>query len=219
MLTLPDPATGLPTGVGATAITIAPLGWVFPAPGVTCGSLGATFGSNRGNLLSQTRTITVPVGATYTSATALAKLDGTLHDGAADPTFSILIPISSTTGCVLIGDCPDTRTPIPPGVTLSTPTRGTVTSGVPTVYWHDPMTITVPGCPGGTGTADARLQRRHVPDGRAHGDPSGRDIRGDLRCCVPGARNGFDLLDDHVPGQQRHHESLQRVHRPERGRA
>jgi Nidogen-like/HYR domain len=43
--------------------------------------------------------------------------------------------------------------PLPAGATLSTPSRGTAASGVPTVYWGDPLTLELAGCTGGTGTA------------------------------------------------------------------
>ena len=42
---------------------------------------------------------------------------------------------------------------IPPGTSLTTPSRGTATSGVPMVYWEDPLTVSTTGCSGGTATA------------------------------------------------------------------
>ena len=51
-------------------------------------------------------------------------------------------------------------TPLPAGASLTTSSRGTQTSGVPTVYWNDPMTVKVTGCAGGAGTATL-----HVDDG------------------------------------------------------
>lgn len=44
-------------------------------------------------------------------------------------------------------------TPLPAGATLTSPTLGTATTGIPTVYWHDPVTLTFAGCVGGHGTA------------------------------------------------------------------
>src|SRR5205807_2377932 len=45
-------------------------------------------------------------------------------------------------------------TPIPPGATVDSPSRdGPQGSGVPTVYWQDPITLSVTGCASGTGTA------------------------------------------------------------------
>ena len=43
--------------------------------------------------------------------------------------------------------------PIPPGTSVETEGSGTQTSGTPTVYWHDPLTVTTTGRSGGTGTA------------------------------------------------------------------
>lgn len=43
-------------------------------------------------------------------------------------------------------------TPLPSGTSISTPSRGTATSGTPTVYWQDPITVRTVGCVGGTGT-------------------------------------------------------------------
>ena len=42
---------------------------------------------------------------------------------------------------------------IPPGTSLTSPSFGTLTSGVPTVHWHDPLTVSTTGCFGGTATA------------------------------------------------------------------
>lgn len=44
-------------------------------------------------------------------------------------------------------------TPLPTGASITTPSRGTTSSGTPTVYWTDPSTIRFNGCVGGTGTA------------------------------------------------------------------
>ena len=47
---------------------------------------------------------------------------------------------------------------LPEGASLTTPTRGTVTSGIPTVYWTDPLTLSVGGpCTSGTGSATLTL--------------------------------------------------------------
>jgi hypothetical protein len=45
-------------------------------------------------------------------------------------------------------------TPIPPGASITTTSRGTATSGVPTIYWQDPIALTVTGCTGGTAALD-----------------------------------------------------------------
>ena len=44
-------------------------------------------------------------------------------------------------------------TPLPAGASITTASRGTQTSGTPSIYWQDPITIHVAGCAGGTGTA------------------------------------------------------------------
>lgn len=44
-------------------------------------------------------------------------------------------------------------TGIPAGTSLTTPSGGTQTTGTPSVYWGEPITITTTGCAGGTGTA------------------------------------------------------------------
>ncbi len=44
-------------------------------------------------------------------------------------------------------------TPLPAGASITTPSGGTQTSGTPSIYWHDPITVHVTGCVGGTGTA------------------------------------------------------------------
>jgi secreted trypsin-like serine protease len=46
---------------------------------------------------------------------------------------------------------------LPVGASLTTP-RGTVTAGTPSVYWQDPLTVNVLGCPGGSGTATLSIQ-------------------------------------------------------------
>jgi hypothetical protein len=42
---------------------------------------------------------------------------------------------------------------IPAGTSLTTPSHGTATSGTPTVYMNDPLTVGTSGCGGGTATA------------------------------------------------------------------
>jgi hypothetical protein len=42
---------------------------------------------------------------------------------------------------------------IPPGTSLTTPSHGPATSGTPTVYMSDPLTVSTHGCSGGTATA------------------------------------------------------------------
>lgn len=42
---------------------------------------------------------------------------------------------------------------MPAGSSLTTPGGGTQTTGTPTTYWGDPMTLTVNACAGGTGSA------------------------------------------------------------------
>jgi hypothetical protein len=49
-------------------------------------------------------------------------------------------------------------TPLSGGATLTTASRGTATSGTPTVYWQDTMTIHINGCSPGTGTATLHVQ-------------------------------------------------------------
>ncbi len=49
-------------------------------------------------------------------------------------------------------------TPMPPGVTLTTPSNGSATSGVPSIYWQDPVTVQIAGCTGGTGTATFQVE-------------------------------------------------------------
>jgi hypothetical protein len=49
-------------------------------------------------------------------------------------------------------------TPLSGGATLTTASRGTATSGTPTVYWQDTMTIHINGCSPGTGTATLLVQ-------------------------------------------------------------
>lgn len=47
-------------------------------------------------------------------------------------------------------------TPLPPNTTISpSSTNG---QGIPNVYWHDPLTLTTQGCPGGTATYDVTLE-------------------------------------------------------------
>jgi len=43
--------------------------------------------------------------------------------------------------------------PIPPGTSLTTPGHGTATSGTPTVYWSDPLTVSTTASSGATVTA------------------------------------------------------------------
>jgi Ca2+-binding RTX toxin-like protein len=49
----------------------------------------------------------------------------------------------------------------PPGVTI-TPSR-VAPSGVPVVYWHDPLRLRVPGCAGGTATWEVRQGGAVIP--------------------------------------------------------
>jgi hypothetical protein len=44
-------------------------------------------------------------------------------------------------------------TPLPLGASITTPSNGTQTSGTPSVYWGDPITLRILGCTPGTGTA------------------------------------------------------------------
>lgn len=43
--------------------------------------------------------------------------------------------------------------PLPANASITTPSRGVATSGTPTTYWGDPMTVSVSGCSGGTASA------------------------------------------------------------------
>ena len=55
----------------------------------------------------------------------------------------------------------DIPTPLPSGVSVESPSHGIETTGIPTVNWHDPVTLHVAGCVGGSGTATLF----HGPDG------------------------------------------------------
>jgi uncharacterized repeat protein (TIGR01451 family) len=98
--------------------------------------------------------------------------DSSSGGGTADHTWQLLISppggselLSATLGPVSVAgqDVLDQdvvlRGPheIPTGVSLTTPTSGTVTSGVPNTYWEDPLTLTAPGCLGGSGRATLTL--------------------------------------------------------------
>jgi nidogen-like/HYR domain-containing protein len=47
--------------------------------------------------------------------------------------------------------------PIPDNASIDTPTFGQDDNGNPTVYWHDPITVVIEDCVGGTGTAALAL--------------------------------------------------------------
>jgi hypothetical protein len=51
---------------------------------------------------------------------------------------------------------------ISPGTSLTTPSRGTQTSGTPTVFWEEPLTVRTTGCSGGTGTATLMMSEGYV---------------------------------------------------------
>jgi len=76
-------------------------------------------------------------------------LDANQSDADSDLSFTIL-------------DVPLPPVPISAGTSITTPSRGTVTSGTPTVYWEDPITVSTTGLSGGTGSATLAM-----PDGYA----------------------------------------------------
>jgi hypothetical protein len=52
--------------------------------------------------------------------------------------------------------------PIPPGTSLTTESFDTQTSGTPTVYWQDPLTVSTTDRTGGTGTATLTMSDGYV---------------------------------------------------------
>jgi len=94
--------------------------------------------------------------------------DHTSGGGSVDHTWNLTVNppsgselSSGTAGPITVdgSDVPDQNvtlqgpTPLPSGASVTTDSRGTQTSGTPTVYWQDAITLHVDGCAGGSGTA------------------------------------------------------------------
>ena len=110
--------------------------------------------------------------------------------------------------------------PIPSGTSLTTPGHGTATSGTPTVYWTDPLTVSTTGCSGGTATAaltvlddPSYLQTITL----AESLPSGT-YTGTFAAPFAAPRSGVDL-DRDWRVQSRDDDLVRPLYRPERGRA
>ncbi|XXX78176.1 DNRLRE domain-containing protein [Sorangium sp. So ce134] len=101
----------------------------------------------------------------------------TLTITAFPPTGSDLIQTQTTLALAVIGYPAqslrlDSPAEPPPGTDLQPSSRGG--GDVPVVYWHDPTTLTTPGCAGGTATYDVKFGAVTFASGPMQLDGNGR---------------------------------------------